>query len=276
MPDKICFVIAPIGEEDSDIRKRSDRMFNYVIEPAAKECRYKAVRADKISKPGIITNQVIQEVIGASMVVADLTGRNANAYYELAIRHMVKQPLVQMIAKGETIPFDIAATRVLFYDEPDLETVQKTKAELVEHIRSAESGAGKADNPISVSVDLQALQASTDPVRAQLGELTSAMTSALTAIRADISELRKVINFGAFAAEASRPANVLRSLAGLGGSPSGGFAVGTGPSLAELVKQVAEYNVRSAEAKGAEGPLGSHGLQAPTPSEGPARTEKKR
>jgi hypothetical protein len=60
MPDKICFVIAPIGEDGSDIRKRSDRMFTYVIEPAAKECGYKAVRADKISKPGIITNQVIQ------------------------------------------------------------------------------------------------------------------------------------------------------------------------------------------------------------------------
>jgi hypothetical protein len=106
MPDKICFVIAPIGEEGSDIRKRSDRMFTYVIEPAAKECGYKAVRADKISKPGIITNQVIQEVIGPPMVVADLTGRNANAFYELAIRHMVKHPLVQMITKGEAIPFE--------------------------------------------------------------------------------------------------------------------------------------------------------------------------
>ena len=79
MPDKVCFVIAPIGEEGSEIRKRSNRVFTYVIEPAAQQCGYKALRADKISTPGIITNQVIQEVINAPMVVADLTGHNANA-----------------------------------------------------------------------------------------------------------------------------------------------------------------------------------------------------
>jgi hypothetical protein len=267
MPDKICFVIAPIGEDGSDIRKRSDRMFTYVIEPAANECGYKAVRADKISKPGIITNQVIQEVIGAPMVVADLTGRNANAFYELAIRHMVKQPLVQMITKGETIPFDIAATRVLQYDEPDLETFKKTQADLVQHIRSAESGAGKVDNPISASVDLEALRASTDPVRTQLAELADAMSTFVRVIRADVAELRKAIYV-------SDPAAVLRSLA-LGGGPAGGFTVGQGIGLADIAREV--YNVRSAEAaKGAEGPGGSHGLQAPTRSEGPTRTEKKR
>jgi hypothetical protein len=37
---------------------------------------------------------------------------------------------------------------VLHYDEPELETVEKTRAELVEHIRSAEGGAGDTDNPI--------------------------------------------------------------------------------------------------------------------------------
>jgi hypothetical protein len=160
VPDKVCFVIAPIGDDGSDVRKRSDRMFTYVIEPAALKCGYKAVRADKISKPEIITNQVIQGVIEAPIVVADLTGHNANAFYELAIRHIVKGPLVQMITKGEKIPFDIAASRVLYYDAPELETVEKTQAELVEHIRAAEAGAGDADNPISVSVDRHALKVS--------------------------------------------------------------------------------------------------------------------
>jgi hypothetical protein len=103
-PERICFVIAPIGEDGSEVRPRSNRVFTYVIEPAARECGYKAVRADKISKPGIITTQVIEQVINAPMAVADLTGHNANAFYELAIRHMVKGPLVQMITKGRKSP----------------------------------------------------------------------------------------------------------------------------------------------------------------------------
>jgi hypothetical protein len=270
MPDKICFVIAPIGEEGSDIRKRSDRVFAFVIEPAVQECGYKAVRADKISKPGIITNQVIQEVIGAPMVVADLTGRNANAFYELAIRHMVKQPLVQMITKGETIPFDIAATRVLYYDEPELETVERTRAELVEHIRSAEQGADKADNPISISVDLQALRVSADPARAQLGELADVVTGALAGIRAEISELRKEIDMTALE-RLSRSTGTLSVLLGApGASGAGGFAVSEGLGIAEIAKRA--YNVRSHDAPGAQG---SHGAQPPSRGEGPNRTEGK-
>ncbi len=195
MPEQICFVIAPIGDEGSEVRKRSDRVFTYVIEPAVKQCGYQAVRADKILKPGIITDQVIQQVITAPMAVADLTGHNANAFYELAVRHMVKKPLVQMITKGEKIPFDVAASRVLHYDEPDLETVEKTRADLVAHIRSAESGADNVDNPISVSVNLQALRASGDPLQAQLAELTTAVTTALASIRSDVADLKTAVRF---------------------------------------------------------------------------------
>ena len=53
---KNCFVICPIGEENSEIRKRSDQIFNYVIKPITKEFGYKAVRAHEISEPGIITS----------------------------------------------------------------------------------------------------------------------------------------------------------------------------------------------------------------------------
>ena len=60
---KVAFVIAPIGEEDSEIRKRSDQILKHVIQPSVDECGYKAVRADKIEKPGVITSQVIQHVV---------------------------------------------------------------------------------------------------------------------------------------------------------------------------------------------------------------------
>ena len=108
---KNCFVVAPIGELDSDTRKRSDQVLNYVIKPAVSECGYIAIRADEIDKPGIITSQVIQHVVNDPLVVADLTERNPNVFYELAIRHAIAKPLVQIMKKGEQIPFDVAATR---------------------------------------------------------------------------------------------------------------------------------------------------------------------
>jgi hypothetical protein len=72
--EKICFVISPIGDPDSETRKRSDQVLKHVIRPAATSSGYKAVRADEIDKPGMITSQVIQHVVNDDLVVADLTG----------------------------------------------------------------------------------------------------------------------------------------------------------------------------------------------------------
>jgi hypothetical protein len=71
-----CFFIAPIGDEGSDVRDRSDGVMEYIVAPAAKEHELETVRADKIAKPGQITRQVIEHVVGAKAAVVDLTGAN--------------------------------------------------------------------------------------------------------------------------------------------------------------------------------------------------------
>ena len=60
---KICFVIAPIGEPESEIRRRSDQILRHVIGPAVESRDYYPVRADELDKPGMITSQVIQHVV---------------------------------------------------------------------------------------------------------------------------------------------------------------------------------------------------------------------
>ena len=70
--EKMCFVIAPIGLEGTDIRKRSDRVFKHIIDPVVRAQGYQAIRADHISTPGVITSQIIDHVLNAHLVVADL------------------------------------------------------------------------------------------------------------------------------------------------------------------------------------------------------------
>ncbi len=167
---KRCFVIAPIGEEGSAVRQRSDTLLRYVIAPVVKGLGYsKPVRADQLTSPGIIAAQVIQRLAEDDLVVADLSGANANVFYELAIRHMLRKPLVQMIAKGEKIPFDVAAARTIRIDLHDLESVDKAKQELALQIRAAESE--PADNPITVSLDPKLLRDSEAPHLRTRGEI---------------------------------------------------------------------------------------------------------
>lgn len=174
MSDRICFVIAPIGEPESEMRKRSDQVLKHVIGPVAADCGYKAIRADQISEPGMITSQVIQHIVDDPLVIADLTDRNPNVFYELAIRHAIRKPLVQLIKQGEQILFDAAGTRTIHVDHRDLDSVQEAKKEIASQITSLEKDASKLETPISVSLDLQLLRQSDNPEQRSLGDVLAA------------------------------------------------------------------------------------------------------
>ena len=173
---KQCFVIAPIGEPDSDTRKRSDQVLRHIIRPAVEQCGYYAVRADEIDKPGVITSQVIQHVVNAPLVVADLTETNPNVFYELAIRHAIRKPLIQIIKKGERIPFDVAGLRTVIFDHRDLDSVEAAKNEIIEQIRSLEESNEEIETPISISLDLQILRRSDKPEERSLADIIAAIS----------------------------------------------------------------------------------------------------
>ena len=147
--EKICFVIAPIGKLGSDTRKRSDQVLQHIIRPAVESCGYKAVRADCIANPGIITNQIIRHVVDAPLVIADLTEQNANVFYELAIRHFFRKPFVQIIDKVEDIPFDLSAMRTIQVDYQNSESVEEAKNQIKKQIQSLEASPSSLENPIS-------------------------------------------------------------------------------------------------------------------------------
>ena len=79
---KTCFVISPIGDEGTPIRQRADTLLNYIIKRVLEklEFDFDVRRADEIQQPGLITQQVIERVVSADLVVADLTGHNANVF----------------------------------------------------------------------------------------------------------------------------------------------------------------------------------------------------
>jgi hypothetical protein len=109
------------------------------------------------------------------MVIADLTGRNPNVFYELAIRHALRKPYVQIIQRGERIPFDVSAIRTVEVDHHDLDSVELAKAEILKQMASLESRHGAVDSPISVAVDLELLRRSGKPEERQLGEVLAAV-----------------------------------------------------------------------------------------------------
>lgn len=155
--ENICFYITPIGDEGSEVRKHADMLLKHLIEPAFLKHHIKVIRADKIEKSGLISQQIFEYLVSAKVCVADLSYGNPNAFYELGIRHMIKKPTIQIIRKGDKIPFDVSQGRTITVDISDTYTVmdriESAKNELIEHIKAIldpKSTAQSDDNPVSV------------------------------------------------------------------------------------------------------------------------------
>lgn len=129
-----CLLIAPIGEDDSPTRNRSDKILNDIVRPALKDCGFIVQRADELSKQGSINKAIIDRLIGDPLVIADLTGQNPNVFYELAIRHATHKPIEHIIGKGGTLPFDVQDMRSIEVDIQTDQEIDKAKSRLKESV----------------------------------------------------------------------------------------------------------------------------------------------
>ena len=151
--ENTCFYITPIGEEGSEHRKHSDLLLGSIIEPALEQFHLKVVRADNIEKPGFITRQIIDYLLRSRLVVADLSFHNPNVFYELAIRHAARLPVVQIIRAADRIPFDLNQVRTIKIDTTDIYSLVPRLAtyqsEISNQVRRALEDPDSVDNPVS-------------------------------------------------------------------------------------------------------------------------------
>ena len=182
---RTCFVIGPIGKANSDTRKRSDQVLKYIIEPALPK-DYEALRADRMPDPGMITSQVIQQLLDAPLVIADLSTHNPNVFYELAIRHATRKPVIHLIGKDETIPFDVSDFRAITIAIDDLEIVDRAKTDIANQLESIGDNPKPMQTPISVAKAIDLLKDSENPSEKMMGQLVEDVSS----LRAEVRSMR--------------------------------------------------------------------------------------
>jgi 3',5'-cyclic AMP phosphodiesterase CpdA len=128
MQEPEVFVVMPFGIKHFSLNHEAvemnfDRVYKDLIYPAVESAGLRVNRIDELAMPGIITEQYLQRLFEAAIVIADVTMPNGNVFYELGIRHAVSTGLTLLIAhEGTPLPFDIAHLRVYFYKRHRLET----------------------------------------------------------------------------------------------------------------------------------------------------------
>ena len=129
--DDSCFVMMPFAEPHGNY-------YSSVYKPAIEKAGLKPIRADhEIFGAGKIMNQVWSGIKAAKVLVAELTTKNPNVFYELGLAHALKKPVVLVSSNEEDVPFDLHQIRVIYYDVNDPFWGPKLVEKVAENILSA-------------------------------------------------------------------------------------------------------------------------------------------
>lgn len=136
---KTCFVISSIGSKDSPERKDADLKYDQVFQPVLDSKKYQITRSDKITTSGYVSREIIRKLIDSDLVISDISDRNPNVFYELAIRNAINKPYIIIKKETQSIPFDIKDPRALSIDLPLTEQRKKdVQNQLKNYIEYAE------------------------------------------------------------------------------------------------------------------------------------------
>lgn len=125
-----CFVMMPFGSW-------FDRYYQEIYVPAIKEAGFEPVRADELFTTGSVVEQIWEQIEKAALLLADLSGKNPNVFYELGLAHAARKPVVFTAGQIEDVPFDLRHLRVIVYDVREPEWAGRLKKSVADYLRNA-------------------------------------------------------------------------------------------------------------------------------------------
>ena len=120
-----CFIIMPFGDW-------FDTYFESIYLPAIEATGLTPRRADNLYRPSAIINDIWALTNEAKLILADLSEKNANVFYELGMAHALAKPAILVTESMEDVPFDLRSLRVIVYEKnrPDWGDALREKIQL--------------------------------------------------------------------------------------------------------------------------------------------------
>lgn len=122
---RTCFVIMPFRIKKDLSRKDDidfDKVYKEIIKPSVeglkeRGIRINCVRSDEIELAGLIHERMIQHIAEADVTVVDITTDNPNVFYELGIRHALRDRVTVLMRRtGKPNPFNVGGMTTIEYD----------------------------------------------------------------------------------------------------------------------------------------------------------------
>jgi O-acetyl-ADP-ribose deacetylase (regulator of RNase III) len=153
VPDdaKNCFVIMPFGDK-TDVDGKVidfDRIYETLICEAVEGQtmrnsggpEMKCIRCDKIAEAGWVHRQMISHIMDDDVAVVDLSTLNPNVFYELGVRHALRQYVTVLLRRvGTTTPFNLAGFKCIEYDADAAGSLVDARIKIAQYIANGLSG----------------------------------------------------------------------------------------------------------------------------------------
>ena len=128
---KKCFIVMPFNPDE-------DKIYNDVIKPLVESCGLECFRADEIYNNKAIVEDIWRSINESGIIIADLSGRNANVFYELGLAHAIGKEVILIAQKEDDFPFDLRHLRHIVYQTSydGVPSFKKTLAETIKAVLS--------------------------------------------------------------------------------------------------------------------------------------------
>ena len=123
-PKFLVFVLMPFTQEFDDI-------YELGIKAACAEAGAYAERVDEQIFPSSIRERIYNQIAKADLIVADMTGKNPNVFYEVGYAHALGKKVILLTQNSKDIPFDLNDFQHIIYENK----IMNLKRELCKYVR---------------------------------------------------------------------------------------------------------------------------------------------
>jgi len=110
VPKEVCFVMMPFEEPFVSY-------FKAIIKPAIESSNLDPRQGDSLFRSSPIMADIWQMIQDAKIIIAVLTGKNPNVFYEMGLAHAIGKPIILISETMIDVPFDLHSLRVILYNK---------------------------------------------------------------------------------------------------------------------------------------------------------------
>jgi hypothetical protein len=125
---RLCVVLMPFQPD-------FDTIYSF-IKKLAQGCGLTCLRADEINSAGRVTDDVWAKINEARFIIADLTTRNPNVFYEVGLAHALSKPVILLTQRNEDVPFNLQNIHYIKYDPAWLPALAPNLFKNIKHLIS--------------------------------------------------------------------------------------------------------------------------------------------